>query len=160
MKFIRIFSIAVMVSLLGLAVVSAQDAGEKKKPTPEEKAVKGRQELMHVLAAQRGVLRAMADGKRPTDAVAFANSANAIAALSKVIPEAFTLNAIVGKSTAKPDIWTNQADFSKKATELSDKAAKVATLAVTDIEGAKAMVKDIKECGGCHDAFRVEEEKK
>ncbi len=158
MKLIKIISVSVLATMLGLAGVSAQDAAKEKEPTKEEKAVTARQELMHVMSAQRGVLRDMADGKRDTDAVKFTNAANAIAALAKMIPEAFTVNAIVGNSTAKPDVWTKQADFAAKATALSDKAGSIAKLAATNIEGAKAMVKDISECGGCHDDFRVEEE--
>ncbi len=157
MKMMRIISISVMASVLSMAMVSAQDA-EKKEPTKEEKAVKGRQELMHVLAAQRGVMRDMAEGKRPTDAVAFTNAANALSALAIVVPESFTLNAIVGDSTAKPDVWSNAADFAAKSKELADRGAAIATLAATDIEGAKAMAKDMKECGGCHDKYRVEDE--
>lgn len=157
MKLIKVVSVSILVSMLGLAMVSAQDA-EKKEPSKEEKAVTARQELMHVLAAQRNVMRDMADAKRATDAVKFTNAANAVAALAKMIPEAFTLNAIVGESTAKPEIWTKQADFAAKANALSDKASTIGKLAATDIEGAKAMAKDIKECGGCHDDYRVEEE--
>jgi cytochrome c556 len=158
MKMFRIIAVSLMFSMLGLAMVSAQDA-EKKEPTKEEKAVKGRQELMHVLAAQRAVMRDMAEGKRPTDAVAFTNAANALAALSIVIPEAFTLNAIVGDSTAKPDVWTNAADFAAKSKALADKGVAIAAMAATDIEGAKTLVKDMKECGGCHDQYRVEDDK-
>ena len=158
MKMFRTIAVSIIVSILGLTLVTAQDA-EKKEPTKEEKAVKGRQELMHVIAAQRAVMRDMADGKRPTDAVAFTNAANALAALSVVIPEAFTLNAIVGKSTAKPDVWTNAADFATKAKALADKGKAIAALAGTDIEGAKAMAKDMKECGSCHDQYRVEDKK-
>lgn len=151
--FSRIVVTTAMISMLGLGLATAQD---KPEPTKEEKAVKARQELMHVIGAQRGLMRDMADGKRPTDAEAFSNAANALAALARVIPEAFTLNAIVGETTAKPDIWTNAADFRTKAMALADKAGAIAKLAASDIEGAKAMVKDIKECGGCHDVYRTE----
>jgi len=156
MKLFRIFSISVVVSMLGLAVVSAQDA-EEKEPTPEEKAVDYRQDVMHVIAAQRGVMRDMADGKRPTDAAAFSNAANALAAVAKVIPEAFTKNLTTSYSTAKPEIWSDMADFTAKSNALADKAGAIAKLASTNIEGAKAMVKDIEECGGCHDVYRVED---
>lgn len=156
MKLMKIIAVSALCSILGLAMVSAQEAKEKE-PSKEEKAVTARQDMMHVLAAQRGILRDMADGKRDTDAVKFTNAATALAALAKMIPEAFTLNAIVGESTAKPEIWTKPDDFAAKASALSDKVGAIAKLAATDIEGAKAMVKDIKECGGCHDDYRVEE---
>ncbi len=158
MKMFRTMAVSIIVSMIGLTMVTAQDA-EKKEPTKEEKAVKGRQELMHVIAAQRAVMRDMADGKRPTDAVAFTHAAHALSALGMVIPEAFTLNAIVGDSTAKPDVWTNASDFAAKSKALTDRGAAIAALAATDIEGAKAMAKDMKECGGCHDQYRVEDDK-
>jgi cytochrome c556 len=156
MQLIRFFSISVVVSLLGMAVVSAQDAKEKE-PTAEEKAVAYRQDVMHVVAAQRGVMRDMADGKRPTDVAAFTNAANALAAVARVIPDAFTKNAMTSDSTAKPDVWTDQADFAAKANALADKGGELAKLAATDIDAAKVMAKDIKECGGCHDKYRVED---
>jgi len=156
MKLIRFFSISVVVSLLGLAVVSAQDA-EEKEPTPEEKAVDYRQDVMHVVAAQRGLMRDMADGKRPTDAAAFSNAANALAAVAKVIPEAFIKNATTSYSTAKPEIWSDMPDFIAKANALADKAGAIARLASTNIDGAKTMAKEMEECGSCHDVYRVED---
>lgn len=155
MKLIRIFSISVAVSMLGLTVVTAQQ--EEKEPTPEERAVEGRQDLMHVLSAQRGVMRDMADAKRPMDAATFTNAANALAALAKMIPEAFVQEGMTPDSTAKPDVWSNKADFAAKAKALSDKAGQIAKLAATDIDGAGAMAKDISECGGCHDVYRIED---
>ena len=154
MNLVRIISIAAIVSTFGL-VVSAQEADE---PTPEMRAVDYRQEVMHVISAQRRVMRDMAEGKRETNVETFTTAANALAAVAKTIPEAFAMNAIVEGSTAKPEIWKNWDDFITKANNLSAIGARMAKLAATDIEAAKGMAADIKECGGCHDNYRIEEE--
>lgn len=155
MKSVRLLFVAIAVSMLGHSMVMAQD---KKEPTPEERAVKSRQELMHVLATQRNVMRDMADNKRPTDAITFVNAANAMSALAKMIPDAFAKEGMTDDSTAKPDVWSNKTDFAAKAQALADRGSEIAKLASTDVAAAGKMAKDMEECGGCHDVYRIEEE--
>lgn len=154
MKLIRLFTLAMVVTMPGLSPLHAQ---EEKEPTPEERAVQGRQELMHVLATQRNVMRDMADAKRPTDATTFTNAANALAALAKMIPEAFVKKGMTPDSTAKPEVWSNPSDFAAKANALSDKASAIASQAASNLDAAKVMAKEMEECGGCHDVYRVED---
>jgi cytochrome c556 len=148
---ISIILFSVLVAVFGLT--SAQEA----KETPEMKAVDYRMDVMHVMAAQRNVLRDIVAGKREDNKEVFINAANALSAVAKTVPVAFTMNAIAGDSTAKPDIWKNWDDFVSKANNLSAKAASIAKTAATDMAAAKAMVETIEECGACHEVYRVED---
>jgi cytochrome c556 len=139
-----------------MLAVSSLAAAQEAERTPEERAVDYRQDVMHVLAAQRNVLRDMVSGKRETNAEGFIIAANALAAVAKTIPEAFAKNAIVGESTAKPDIWKSWDDFVAKANNLATKAGSIAKTASTDLAAAKGMVESIDECGACHEVYRVE----
>jgi len=155
MKLFKVVAISAVFTILSLTIVSAQQA--ETEPTAAEKAYEYRADVMHVLSAQRNVMRDMADAKRETDSVTFINAANALAALAKMIPEAFTINAIAAESAAKPDIWTNWDDFVARANKLSDTVSEIARVAANDLESAKGLAKNIRDCGGCHDDYRVDD---
>ena len=62
---------------------------------------------------------------------------------------------------AKPEVWSNWTDFSKRMDEFAQKAAALAKTAKEQgNEAALAGVVDALSCKGCHDTYRVEKEKK
>jgi len=62
---------------------------------------------------------------------------------------------------AKPDVWSNWPDFSKRMNEFAQKTAEMAKTAKEQgNEAALAMVVDALSCKSCHDTYRTEKEKK
>ncbi|MBO21602.1 MAG: cytochrome C556 [Rhodospirillaceae bacterium] len=95
-------------------------------------------------------------------AVAAGNTADAEAAAKKIsaiaseVPELFN-GGKPGKSRAKPEIWTNFADFTAKANAMKAKADGVAADAAAGklSSDPKAVVGKIgATCGACHKVYR------
>jgi len=113
-----------------------------------------RQDVMKSMEEQSSILGEMASGVVPTDNM---NTDMQILALSaSTALKAFQPKVPGGK--AKPEIWTNWDDFSKKMNDFADKAsagAKAAQAQGTD--AAMTELVDIANgCKGCHDMYREE----
>ena len=152
-------------TLLGASLVSVLagcgGGGAAAIPdTPEGAAFEYRHGVMEAVAFKVTRLRAMAMGEIPANDAAFAKDARDVAALAGMISEGFIPNSIVGPSIAKPEIWTNKADFDAKAAEFQTNAEALATTASAQgFEAAKGMVQAVGQtCGGCHRPYRRREE--
>ncbi len=62
---------------------------------------------------------------------------------------------------AKPDVWSNWPDFSKRMKEFAQKTGEMAKVANEQgNEAALANVVDALSCKSCHDVYRAERENK
>jgi cytochrome c556 len=63
---------------------------------------------------------------------------------------------------AKPEIWSNWADFSKRMTEFAQQSAAGAKIAKEQGKDAALvqLVNLADDCKGCHETYRQEKEKK
>lgn len=61
------------------------------------------------------------------------------------------------ETAAKPEIWTDAADFAEKVQGFQAEAGKLATIAAaSDLASMKKQVRMVaRTCGGCHDTYRV-----
>nr|WP_277604929.1 cytochrome c [Fertoeibacter niger] len=117
-----------------------------------EPTVKARQELMGVVAMNTKVLGDMAGGKTAFDAAAAEAAKTALAAAAAEIPAKFEPQATDPATKAKPEIWTNWADFTAKGAALGTAATAVDA---TTLEGVQAGMGAIGEtCKSCHSAYR------
>ena len=111
-----------------------------------------RSHVMKTLGEQFAALNQIAKGKAPAgDVAAQAEVLSITAGIAKV---AFTPNVPGGK--AKPEVWANWDDFSKRLDEM---AAAAADLAKTAKQGGVAAVTpklSSLSCKGCHDVYRVQ----
>jgi cytochrome c556 len=106
-----------------------------------------------------GVLSAMAKGEKPYDQAAvdaaLAQLDDTAKKLPTLFPESVKGLKPDGDYYSSPKIWENRADFDAKIASF----AKVVTEAkgkIKDLDSLKATVPAIgKECGGCHETFRV-----
>jgi len=136
---------AVAVAALGTTAVLAQ-----------QDPIAARQELMKAngAAAKKGA--AMAKGEAPFDLAEakkiFATFENAAAKM----PDLFPPNSTTGHdTTAAPKIWQNMADFKARFVKLSADA-KAAEASVKDLDTFKTAFGALgKDCGGCHQEYRV-----
>lgn len=84
---------------------------------------------------------------------------HAIALAASVSTKAFEPKVPGGE--AKPEVWSNWSDFSKRMNEFAQKTDEMDKMAKSQgNEAALGMVVDALSCKSCHDNYRVEKEKK
>lgn len=82
--------------------------------------------------------------------------AGRMAAFGAQIPGLFPPGSDKGKTDAKPEIWTNMADFTAKAKAFEMAAAKLQEVAMTGDKAAtmKQFATVGGTCKGCHETYR------
>lgn len=135
------FALAVALPLVPLSAVHGQ----------AEDPVFHRQQIMQALDDEGEALGSIA--ARVTPPTKMAEHAHNVARLAREAYESFKPNAPGGK--AKPEVWTNWADYSQKMEAFvanADKMAKVADSG--DVNGVTELLVDALPCKGCHDVYR------
>ena len=145
-------------AVAALALVTVLPAAAQfQKP---EQAIKYRQSVMALQGAHFGRLGAMANGRVPFDAATAQANADLVLTLSKLPFTAFGEGTDKAAPTrAKPEIWTNRADFEAKAKAYQDEVVKLQAAAKTgNLEQIKAAFGATGDtCKGCHDKYQKEQ---
>jgi cytochrome c556 len=122
-----------------------------------ENAVKYRQSVMYTMGNHfYSRIGAMANGRVPYDAKAAADSADVVLMLSKLPWIAFNADTNgVGKTDAKPAVWTEQAKFKDLSDKMQAEVVKLqAASRAGDLEALKTAYRaTASACKSCHDAF-------
>ena len=121
--------------------------------------IKYRQAVYTVLGTQFGIMGALAQGRAPWDAKAFATAADRAAFISTVAPDTFPPGSESGAPTeAKPEIWRNQEEFGRMMRDLQDKTRALAVAAKSgDQNAAKAALGAAGQtCKACHDKYKAD----
>jgi cytochrome c556 len=137
--------LAVAAIAIGVTAVAAQS-----DPIAARKA------LMKEQGAQTKTGAGMAKGEAPFDlAKAQAILANYVDTSAKM-PDLFPANSKAGgETTAAPKIWEDMAGFKAGFAKMSTEA-KAAQSSVKDLDSFKAAFGGLtKNCGGCHETYRV-----
>ena len=116
-------------------------------------SVIARQALMKSQGGAVKVLGGMAAGKTAFDAAAAEVARAALADDAGKIVVAFEQNEADPESEAKPEIWTNLADFAAKAEALKVAASAMDTTTVEGVQAGMAGVGGA--CSACHKAYRL-----
>lgn len=151
-------ALAALVACIGITgVASAQNANKAA-----EFAIKYRKSLYFMMYGNFAPLGAVVKGAAPYDAKAFTQKADRVAFLSVMAGDAFPAESASGAPTdAKPEIWTNRAEFDKLMKNWQDKTAELAKVSrggkLDAIKPAFIAVGDA--CKACHDKFKVEEKR-
>jgi cytochrome c556 len=123
-------------------------------------AIKYRQSGMFVMAQHFGRIGAMANGRVPFDAKVAAENAEIVAEMAKLPFAGFGPGYESGtlKTTAKPEIWTQQAKFKEGADKLQAETVKLAAAAKTgNLDTLKTAFGAVGgTCKSCHDSFRTQ----
>ena len=147
-----------VVSAVLLAAVAAA-AQAQGQPSKAEQALKYRKAVYQAIAWNFGPMSAMAQGKVPYEAKEFEMRAQRVAALTPMLSESYSpeTQSVTG-SKAKPELWTNRADFDAKMKALVDNSATLATVSKGgDFAKSKAAFLDTANaCKSCHDKYRAE----
>jgi cytochrome c556 len=150
-----------MTRILALVTVSVVAAGtvQAQGSKEAEQAIAYRKAAYTVLYNNFGPLGAMASGKMPYDAKLFQSRAERVAFMATITPDVFPSVSKSGAPTkAKPEIWDNQAEFTKLMKDLTDKTA---ALAVASKSGNLDTIKPAfgaaaQTCKACHDKYKAD----
>jgi len=148
--------LAVSVMLLSAVAATAQAQGQ---PSKGEQALKYRKAVYQAIAWNFGPMGAMAQGKIPYDAKEFEMRAQRVAALTPMLSESYSPESqSVADSKAKPELWSNRADFDAKMKTLVENSATLATVSRGgDLAKSKAAFLDTANaCKSCHDKYRAD----
>jgi cytochrome c556 len=142
----RLFVVALFSSgMLGTAYADDKDV------------VDYRQHIMNTLNEQSAALGQILSAAVPDDNVV--SHLDALALTASTALKAFTQKVPGGE--AKPDVWANWADFSKRMSEFARMTADMAKTAHEQgKEAGLANVIDALSCKSCHDTYRKEKPKK
>ncbi|HVZ46774.1 MAG TPA: cytochrome c [Ramlibacter sp.] len=142
-----------LAAVLALAI-ALPAAAQFRKP---EDAVKYRQSVMFVMSNNLYTrIGGMVNGRIPYDAHAAATSADTVVFLSRLPWDAFipgTEN--VGRTDAKPGIWTEPAKFKDLQEKMQSEVLKLAQVTKTgDLEALKVAYRaTTAACKNCHDSY-------
>jgi len=151
----RLLRLAVPTLLLTLAAAGAQ----AQAPSKAEQTLKYRKAVYQTLVWNFGPMSAMAQGKVPFNAAEFEMRAARVAALTPMLSEAYSAESQTATgSKAKPELWSNRADFDAKLKDLVDRSATLATVAKgRDEAKTKAAFLDTAgTCKACHDKYKAD----
>ena len=142
-------------ALLGAAFLFASAAFAQVKPAD---ALHYRKSAYSVLIWNWMPLANTVRGKAPYVKADFERYAGRVAQIAPMLLEGFTKGSGVGKTEAKPEIWTNWADFQLKMKAFETESAALATLSKGgDFEKIKVQFGKVGDtCKGCHDKYKAE----
>jgi cytochrome c556 len=143
--------------LVVIAATLAMAAAEAQTPKPEDQ-LKLRKAAYSLMNYSLGTLDAMTAGKRPFSKEEALRNAELLAQLA-TIPKGFFGEGTdkAGETRAKPEVWTNRADFDAKMDKMIQETGKLAQAAKTgDPAIVKKAVHDVDEaCAACHEEYRT-----
>ena len=147
-------AVAIMTAFLwqptGAQTASAPPAA-KADPADAEGIIFERQQLMTKLEEESKTLGEVVAGTEPAEKMA--PSARAIADLAKESITAFEPQVPGGR--AKPEVWSNWADYSQRMKTFAEKADEMAKQAEAgNMGGVTSLMGDALPCKQCHDVYR------
>jgi len=156
------------VALMALSLALPADASGKKpkvkvvETEAAHDAIEYRKALMQVMGMNFMPVGEMLQGHAPYNAAEAAKRAGRVAFIARMLDEAFPEVSRVGNTNAKPEIWTDRADFNKHVQALVDgTAALAAQLQKNPADAAgfkKAAGAAGQACKDCHDKYEYDEE--
>jgi cytochrome c556 len=114
-----------------------------------------RERIMKTLDEQAAAVGMILSSAAPGDNMAL--HLQAIALTAQIALKAFEPKVVGGE--AKPEVWSNWADFSKRMNEFAKNSVEAAAMAKDkgyDDPALAAKIVDALPCKGCHDTYRKE----
>jgi cytochrome c556 len=138
------------------ATVSVVMASEDENP-----ALAYRESMMTLIGHNFGPMQMTLDGDIPWDDARMAGYARDLAALATLnLMRGFPEGSGTGDTHAKPEIWKNMEDFTKKMEEFQQAAAKLGEVSAGgDRKAIEEQIKATgKTCGSCHDDYKEKDD--
>ncbi len=153
---ISLMTVMSLLTALMIAVGSASAQGLTAEEA--EAAAEARQSVFRQLGSNMDPMGEMLRNRQPFDPERIAESAQRIAELAPMIPEAFQADTrgMAVTTQARDGIWNSMDDFRQRSVQLAASASELATIAEGGDRAAigRAIGALGQVCGGCHDAYR------
>lgn len=135
------------------AVAAPAVAQQTQKP---EQLVKYRQSVYSLVGWNFGAMAAAVQGKIPYAKDSFARYAGRVAVLAPMAADGFVAQSLAPNSKAKPEIWTDKAEFDRL---MQNFVQKTAALNEASKSGDLAKIRPAfqeagQSCKACHDKFK------
>lgn len=145
MRKVKCACIAALIVAAALSIVDAK--------ADDKDVIDYRQHVMNSLNEQAAAVGQILSTSVPDDN--FAAHLQALALTASMALKTFEPKVQGGK--AKPEVWANWADFSKRMTEFAQKLTQASSKAQGGAkEEVMANIADTLNCKGCHDVYREE----
>ena len=149
----RVITAAAIGATAVLLIPSAGHADDKAVHADDKAIVDYREHIMNTLNEQSAALGQILSTTVPDDNTSA--HIQAIALTASLALKAFEPKVQGGE--AKPEVWSNWPDFSKRMTDFAQKTAEMAKISrEKGNDAALANVVDALSCKGCHDVYRAE----
>ena len=145
-----------MKSAFAAVILAATAVAVQAQQVKLEDQVKYRRAAYTLMSLNFGSLGAMAQDKKPFNKDEAIRNADFVAMLSTV-PKLYFGEGTDKDTKAKPEIWTNRADFDAKMDKMVGEAQKLpAVVRAGDMAAFKKQVGDVgAACKACHDEYRL-----
>src|SRR5476649_1912429 len=145
-----------MKSAFAAVILAATAVATQAQQVKLEDQVKYRRAAYTLMSLNFGSLGAMAQDKKPFNKDEAIRNADFVAMLSTV-PKQYFGEGTDKDTKAKPEIWTNRADFDAKMDKMVSEAQKLpAAVRAGDMAAFKKQVGDVgAACKSCHDEYRL-----
>ena len=145
-------------SILAASVLLAATTPLLAQGDPAEDALNYRIGAFRTMAWSFGPMVAMVKNKMPYDAALFSQHAERVAFLSHLPLEGFIADSRIGDTTAKPEVWTERAEFEIQMDTMISAAEKLFEVSKAgDLDAIRPQFGALgKSCKSCHDDFRTE----
>lgn len=159
MKF-RKFRLAGSIIGLALAAAIVAAAGGAGAADDPANVIKYRRIVMGSMSNHISAIAGIVKGK-VSYASHIAAHARAMHAMSNLLLDIFPEGSDIGKTRAKPEIWSQRAKFEDAVAAFRSESGKLALIADSgDMAAIGAQLKVVgKTCGGCHKPFRKKKKK-
>ena len=151
---VTLFSCVLACASLSAMTATAQPANKAAIAGPND-VISTRQIMFHLSAATFGEMKEAADAG--SDVRHLAIGANGLVRWARSIPAMFPRGSTGPLSRARPEIWTNRADFEARAAAYQAAAEQLALAAQGGDRAAflEQWQATRRVCSGCHDAYRA-----
>jgi cytochrome c556 len=134
-------------------------ASQAPSATAAQQAIKARKAVYTLIANSFGPLSTVAQGKAPYDNADALKRAERLSVLAAYVPDVFPEISNGGETKAKPEIWSNRADFDQRSKQLLDDANALLRTVKQDGKESDTFKNAVstvaKDCKGCHDLYRA-----
>jgi cytochrome c556 len=154
----KLYFVPVAVCALVAAGLAAAETASAPIALPADQFVQARQASLDMSAATMAEMRTAVKDGLPVKKQAY--PANALGRWARVLPTLFPAGtgpgAVSVPTHARPEIWTDRANFEKAAANYAAAADKLRDIAQTDdATGFAAQLETLdKACDACHDKYK------
>jgi cytochrome c556 len=135
--------------------MSAATMGHQVKEEPQQSY---RQSYFALIGANFGPIAAMVQGKMPYSTEGVQERADNLKALSMIdVTSAFSEGSDQGTTRAKPEIWSNTADFKSKFANMQEAIRTLHAAEGDQAAVSKAVGGVGRTCKACHDEYKAKD---